>query len=427
MRRVVITGIGLVTPLGIGVGETWAGLIAGRSAIGPLRAISPASFRTKIGGEIDGLNARDFVTNRRLIRSMTRGDVLAMAGAVSAVRDSGLDFEARDIERVGLYVGGNKEVCSLSHFSDAVLASRRDDGYADILAFGEIAPRSVYPLFFVEGLPAAPLFYVSDAYGLKGANTYFAGTADSGATAIGRGYRAVRRGEVDIVLAGGFDDATSSWNLGKFDALGVLTGRNERGARAYQPYDRDRDGAVFGEGAAFVVLEEREAALARGARCYAEITGHGSAFDTSRPVTPRPDGEPLAQAIAAALREAACAPEEVGYVATHGCGTVLGDRSETRGLRAAFGPSADQLAASSVKPATGHLSAAAGALNVGVAALTLYHGIAPPTLHLEHPDPECDLDWIANEARDVRAACAVALARGFEGQNVAVALQAVAS
>lgn len=426
MRRVAITGIGLVTPLGIGVDETWAGLIAGQSAIGPLQAINPASFRTQIGAEISGLTARDFVVNRRLIRSMTRGDVLAMAGAVSAARDAGLEFGLRDTTRVGLYVGGNKEVSSLKHFSDAMLASRRDDGSADILTFGNVAPRLVYPLFFVEGLPAAPLFYISDAYGLKGANTYFSGTADAGATAIGRGYRAVRRGEADIVLAGGFDDATSWWNLSKFDALGVLTGRNERGARAYQPYDRDRDGAVFGEGAAFFVLEEQEAALARGARCYAEVTGFGSTFDAVRPITPDPGGDPLAHAIAAALRETACSPEEVGYVATHGCGTVLGDRSETRGLRAAFGRAAEQLAASSVKPATGHLSAAAGALNVGVAALTLYYGVAPPTLHLEHPDPECDLDWIPNEARDIHTACAVALARGLEGQNVAVALRAIA-
>jgi 3-oxoacyl-[acyl-carrier-protein] synthase II len=197
------------------------------------------------------------------------------------------------------------------------------------------------------------------------------------------------------------------------------------GARAVQPYDRERDGTAFGEGAAFVVLEEREAALARGATAYAEVTGFGSAFDGQQTLTPRPDGEPLARAIGAALREASSAPEEVGYVATHGCGTPLGDRSETRGLRAAFGMAAGRLAASSVKPATGHLSAAAGALNVGVAALALRHQVAPPTLHLEHPDPECDLDWVPNGARAIQTGQALALARGLEGQNVALALRAV--
>ena len=427
MRRVVITGIGLVTGLGVGTAATWAGLVAGRSAVGPLRGIDPSSLRTQIGAEIAALNVREFVANRRLIRTMTRGDVLSMAGAVSAVRDAGIDLGAQDSERAGLFVGGNKEVADLMHFREAMVAARGEDGVADIRAFGEIAPSLVYPLFFIEGLPAAPLFYISDAYGLKGANTYFSGTADAGATAIGRGYRAVRRGEADIVLAGGFDDATSWWNLTKFDGLGVLTGRNELGAGAFQPYDRDRDGAAFGEGAAFLVLEEREAALARGARSYAEITGFGSAFDGYQTLTPRPDGQPLAHAIGAALREASCPPEAVGYVATHGCGTVLGDRSETRGLHAAFGAAAGRLAASSVKAATGHLCAAAGALNVGIAALALHHQVAPPTLHLMHPDPECDLDWIPHEARAIRTEHALALARGLEGQNVALALRAIAS
>ncbi len=427
MRRVVITGIGLVTGLGVGTAATWAGLVAGQSAVGPLRNIDATSLRTQVGAEIANLNAREFVANRRLIRTMTRGDVLSMAGAVSAVRDAGIDLGALDPTRVGVYAGGNKEVADLMHFREAMVGARGADGVADIRTFGEIAPSLVYPLFFIEGLPAAPLFYISDAYGAKGANTYFSGTADAGATAVGRGYRAVRRGEADVVLAGGFDDATSWWNLTKFDGLGVLTGRNELGARAFQPYDRDRDGAAFGEGAAFFVLEAHEAALARGARCYAEVTGFGSTFDGYQTLAPRPDGQPLAQAIGAALREAACPPEAVGYVATHGCGTILGDRSETRGLRRAFGAAVGQLAASSVKAATGHLCAAAGALNVGVAALALHHQVAPPTLHLAHPDPECDLDWIPNEARAIRTDHALALARGLEGQNVALALRAIES
>ena len=424
MRRVVITGIGLVTALGVGTPATWDGLVAGKSAIGPLSGIDPSSLRTKIGAEIATLNAREFVANRRLIRSMTRGDLLSMAGAVSAVRDAGLDFADQDTTRVGLFVGGNKEVANPMHMLDAVLASRAEDGTADIRKFGEVAPTSVYPLFFIEGLPAAPLFYISDAFALKGANTYFSGTADAGSTAIGRGYRAVKRGEADIIIAGAFDDATSWWNLTKFDGLGVLTGRNELGARAVQPFDRDRDGAAFGEGAAFLVLEEREAAQARGATIYAEISGFGSAFDGYQTLTPRPDGQPLAHAIAAALREAGVTPDEVGYAAVHGCGTVLGDRSEARGLHEAFGASAGQLAASSVKPATGHLCAAAGALNIGVAALALHHQVAPPTLHLDNPDPACDLDWIPNEARSIKTGHALALARGLEGQNVALALRA---
>jgi 3-oxoacyl-[acyl-carrier-protein] synthase II len=204
----------------------------------------------------------------------------------------------------------------------------------------------------------------------------------------------------------------------------VLTGRNDLGARAVQPYDRDRDGTAFGEGAAFFVLEEREAALARGATLYAEVSGFGSAFNGSQMLTPRVDGEPLARAIGAALREGNVSPDKVGYVATHGCGTVLGDRSETRALHAAFGAAAEQLVASTVKPATGHLCAASGALNFGVAALALHHQAVPPTLNLQHPDPECDLDYVPNAARPIQTQHTVAVACGLEGQNIALALRA---
>jgi len=347
-----------------------------------------------------------------MLRSMTRNDVLALAGATLAARDAGLELADGEDRRAGLFVGSNKEISNPMHILEASLVARNEDGSVDIRRLGEQASSVFYPLF-----------YVSQAFGLKGANAYFAGTAESGAVAIGRAFRSVVRGETDVVLAGGFDDACSWWNMSKLDPLGVLTDRNELAERACRPYDRARSGTVLGEGAAFLVVEERERALARDARVYAELTGFGSSYDTYRLITPDPSGRGLARAVEAALREAGVAPEDTDYVATHGSGTVLGDVSEARALRSVFGDCGSP-AASSVKPATGHLVGGAGALNAVVAALAIHRGVAPPTLNLDDPDPDCELGWVRGEARTLEIAEALALARGLEGQNVALALRA---
>jgi len=424
MRRVVITGIGLVTPLGVGTEETWRALIEGKSGVGPLKGYSVTTLRTQLGAEIPGFAPQNFVANRKVLRKMTRTDQFALVGATLAVKDSGLKIAEQDGERVGLYAGSNKEVSDLMYMREALLAARGQDGTADFHRFGASAG-TIYPLFYVEGLQAASLFFISEAYGIKGANTYFAGTAESGATAIGSAYRALRRGEVDVAVAGGYDDAVSWWHMTKMDALGLMTDRNDLGAAACRPYDRNRTGMVMGEGAAFFVIEEREAAAKRGARMYAEITGYGSGHDAYKLLTPHPEGRGLALAMRAALREAGSAPDAIGYVASHGSGTRLGDASEARAIRSVFGASTEGLAASSVKPATGHLVAGAGALNVAVAALALHHQVVPPTLNLEALDPVCQMDWVPGKARETRFDQALALARGLEGENVALAVRAV--
>jgi 3-oxoacyl-[acyl-carrier-protein] synthase II len=256
------------------------------------------------------------------------------------------------------------------------------------------------------------------------ANTYYAGTADAGAAAIGSAFRAVRRGEVDVAIAGGFDDATSWWNMSKFDTMGILTDENELGSQACRPFDVDRSGAVLGEGSAFLVLEDAEHAASRGAKAYAEITGFGSAYDAYGLLTPDPSGRPVATAIRSALRDASSAPAEVDYVVTHGCGTKAGDLSEARALRDVFGGGGAP-AASSIKPATGHLVGGAGALNAAVAVLALHHQALPPTLNLETPDPACEgVDWVTGESRPAQPGLALALARGLEGQNVALVVRA---
>ncbi len=385
MRRAVVTGIGLLTALGSGAAETWDGLVAGRSGVGPIAGWDPSSLSTRIAAELRDFQPEDWA-HRKMLRSMTRNDVLALAGATLAARDAGLELADGEDRRAGLFVGSNKEISNPMHILEASLVARNEDGSVDIRRLGEQASSVFYPLFYVEGLQAASLFYVSQAFGLKGANAYFAGTAESGAVAIGRAFRSVVRGETDVVLAGGFDDACSWWNMSKLDP-------------------------------------QRERALARDARVYAELTGFGSSYDTYRLITPDPSGRGLARAVEAALREAGVAPEDTDYVATHGSGTVLGDVSEARALRSVFGDCGSP-AASSVKPATGHLVGGAGALNAAVAALAIHRGVAPPTLNLDDPDPDCELGWVRGEARTLEIAEALALARGLEGQNVAVALRA---
>jgi 3-oxoacyl-[acyl-carrier-protein] synthase II len=233
------------------------------------------------------------------------------------------------------------------------------------------------------------------------------------------------RGEADRAVAGGFDNPVSWWNMSRMDTIGIMSRHNELGAAACRPFDADRDGTVMGEGGAFFLLEEMETAKERGAKVYAEVVGFGSGIDTGSVITPEASGEGLTIAIEGALKEAEIAPDDVAYVAAHGSGTLLGDTTEAAALRTVFGDSGST-PASSVKPATGHLCAGAGALNAAVAALAVHHGALPPTLNLEHPDPDCNgIDWIPNDPREAEVRQALALARGFEGQNVALAFRAV--
>lgn len=425
MKRAVITGIGLVTPLGVSTEATWNGLIEGRTGIGQITLLDASSLRTQLAGEVANFNPQDFVTNRRTLRIMTRGEQLAFAGATLALRDSHLDINQLDGDRTGLFVGANKDVCDLTNMTDAILDARNPDGTVDIHRFQESAPSKVNPLLFVVGLPGVCLFYLSQAYGIKGSNTFFAGTADASAIAIGSAYRAICRGEVDVAIAGGFDDTVSWWNLTKLEALSLMSDRNDLGPKAYKPFDKNRTGTIVGEGAAFLILEEYQAAKKRGANIYAEVIGFGNGYDAYRLITPHPEGRGLTRAMYSALREADTSPEAIDYVIAHGSGTKLGDSSEAKALHKVFGTAANDLAASSIKPSTGHLVAAAGALNAAVAALAIHHQILPPTLNLEDLDPECEFDWVSHQARKTQLKQVLSLARGLEGQNVALAMRQV--
>lgn len=421
MRRVAVTGVGLCTPLGLGTEETWAGLVEGRSAVGEISGYDPSGLRTRLGAEIAELTPKEYVDKRRSLRTMTRHDVLTVVPAVMAARDSGLDLSVDDEEgRRAAFSASGKETSNPEGFTDVAIEARDGDGSVEMGRFGELAFGGVPPLFFLEGLQGASLHYLSEAFSLRGANTYFAGTAEAGMHAIGRAYRAVRRGEADFALAGAGDAPVNWWNMGKIDSLGILTRRNDLGAGACRPADRDRDGAVMGEGGAFLAIEELEGARARGATLYAEVVGYGAGADVARYVTPDEGGAALTAAIEAALEEAEGKPDEVDFVAAHASGTRRGDASEAAALRSALASPT----AGSVKPATGHLGAAAGALNAAVATLAVARGAIPPTLNLENLDPACEgVDWVRGEAREAEIGTTMALARGLEGQTAALALR----
>ncbi|WP_428951751.1 beta-ketoacyl-[acyl-carrier-protein] synthase family protein [Streptomyces sp. cg35] len=424
-RQVVISGMGLLTALGEGPEANWKALVAGESGIGPIREYDPSPLQTRLGGEIPDFDATRFATRRQL-RTINRGDRLALAAARLALDDAGLPHNQAGGDelghRAGLYLGGNKSIGRMEQLIDELKVIRRPDGTADLAHLGRHGDVIMPPLFFVEGLQPGAVFNISQTYGIRGSSTFFAGYADAGATAIGRAMRAVRRGDADVAIAGGYDDATSWWSMTLLDRLGVLTTRNDRGQEAYRPFDRERSGAVPGEGAALLVLEEKQAALRRGARIYAELTGYGAGTDCRTPPAPDAEGRGLSRAVRYALRDARLAADDLGYIAADGSGTRLGDSSESAALRTALGSAAGSVPVSTVKPQTGHLVGGGGALNAAVCALALHHGTVPATLNLDSPDPECALDHVRGSARESAPAHALALARGIEGQAVALSL-----
>ncbi|MFD0355074.1 beta-ketoacyl-[acyl-carrier-protein] synthase family protein [Streptomyces sp. NPDC127110] len=420
-RQVVISGIGLLTALGEGGETNWKAIVDGRSGVRQIQAYDTSRLQTTLGAEIDGFDPSRFATRRQL-NTMNRGDQLGLAAASLALADAGIDTGTELGLRTGLFLGGNKSMGRMDTLIKGLRTVRRPDGTADMKALGEKADTIMPPLFFVEGLQPGAVFHISQTFGIRGANAFFAGTADAGATAIARAVRAIQRGDADRIIAGGYEDATSWWSMTHMDRMGVLTTRNDLGDTAFRPYDQTRSGAVLGEGGALLVLEEKEAALARGARIYAELRGVGNGHDGRTPPATDPEGRGLVRAVRRALDDARLNPADLGYIASHGAATKIGDRSETAALRTALGEASRSVPISSIKPQTGHLVGGAGALNVAVSALALHYGAVPATANLENPDAACDMDLVRGEARDTRPETALALARGLEGQAVALAL-----
>lgn len=401
-RRVVITGMGTVNPLARTVPAFWEALCAGRSGIDIIRQFDPAEFKVRIAGEVKAFDPAAEL-GAKAAQRLDRFSQFALVSALQAVAESGIDFSREDPYRCGVTLG-----CGIGGLNEF------EEGHA---RYAQGGARKVSPFIIPKMMPNAAPATLSIHFGLGGASTAVASACASSADAVGEAFRAIRGGYADVMLTGGAEAPITPVGLSGFMAARSLSTRNEDPAAASRPFDRDRDGFVLSEGAGIVVLEELERARKRGAVIYAELLGTASTSDAHHITAPQPEGVGAARAVEEALRDAGLRPEEIDYVNAHATSTGLGDIAETRALKHAFGPHASRLAVSSIKSMTGHLCGASGAVELIATALALQHGAIPPTLNLENPDPECDLDYVPRVARESPIRRAVSTSFGFGGHN----------
>ena len=409
MRRVAITGLGAVTPVGKDAGSTWQALVEGRSGIDVIRGFDASTFPVRIAGEVKDLEATEVVSPKQA-RHLDRGVVFALAAAKEAMADAGVN--GYDPERVGVVLGS-----CVGGINQAL------EQY-DILK--ERGWNRMSPYFLPNFLVDSPSGYLAMELGLRGPNHAVVSACATGSSSIGEGAELIRHGVADVVLAGGTEGAISPLILGGFCAMRGLAHENDDPPRASRPFDATRAGFVIAEGAAVLMLEELEAAQARGARIYAEVLAHGSSNDAYHMAQPDPDATGVIGMMRQALAGGGVEPEQVDYVNAHGTGTPLGDAAETRAIKEVFGEHAYRLRISSTKSMLGHMFGAAGAVEAMVCALAIHEGVVPPTINYEHPDPECDLDYVPNEARAGKVEVALSNAMGLGGHNACVLLGRVA-
>jgi 3-oxoacyl-[acyl-carrier-protein] synthase II len=407
-RRVVITGIGLVSPLGIGTQENWTSLIAGKSGIGPITRFDARDFACRIAGEVKGFNPEDWVAKKD-VKKMDLFIHYAMAASEMALRDAAYQVAPSEAERVGVFIG--------SGIGGLPSIERQ---YAALLREG---PRRISPFFIVGLIVNMASGQVSIRYGAKGPNQAACTACATGTHAIGDAFEIIKRNDADVMIAGGCEGVITPLCVGGFAAMRALSTRNDDPATASRPFDRDRDGFVIGEGAGIVLLEELGHAVRRGARIYAEVAGYGVSGDAYHVSAPSEDADGPIRVMRSALRDAGVEPKAVDYVNAHGTSTPQGDIIETRALKAVFGDHVRRLAVSSTKSMTGHLLGGAGGLETAITALAVFHDIAPPTINCRTPDPECDLDYVPHEARRLTIRCALNNSFGFGGTNAAIVLR----
>ena len=404
-RRVVITGVGVVSPLGLDAPTTWEALLAGRSGIGPVTQFDASAFTCRIGGEVRGFVPENYM-DRKEVKKMDTFIHFAIAAAKEAVADSGLVIDQKNADRVGVYIGSG--IGGLHLFEET---------HKEYLERG---PRRISPFFIPGMIINLAAGQVSILFGAKGPNLAVATACATGNHAIGEAMRLIREGYADAMIAGGTDAGITPLSLGGFCAMKALSTRNDAPEKASRPFDSGRDGFVMGDGAGILILEEREAAVARGATVYAELAGYGLSGDAYHISAPSENGEGAARAMAGALRDAGIPAGQVDYINAHGTSTPVGDRVETQAVKTVFGAHARELAFASTKSMTGHLLGAAGGLESAITALAVARGAVPPTINYETPDPECDLDCVPNVARKVPIRAALNNSFGFGGTNASL-------
>ncbi len=407
-RRVVCTGVGLVSPLGVGTRATWDGLLAGNSGIGPITHFDASEFTTRIAGEVKGFDPALFIEKKE-IKKTDAFIQYALGATHFAIEDAGLTIDDGNATRVGVIIGSGIGGLPLIEAMHDVLRER--------------GPSRISP-FFIPGLIVnMAAGQVSIKYGIKGPSSAPCTACTTGLHAVGDAFRLIQLGKADVMIAGGTEGVITPLALGGFAAMRALSTRNDEPTKASRPWDRDRDGFVMGEGAGIVVLEELEVARRRGASIYAEVVGYGMSSDGYHISAPHPEGDGAARVMVEALADAELPAESVGYVNAHGTSTPLGDIGEVRAIKRVFGGHAYVLAVSSTKSCTGHLLGAAGGLEAGILALALKEQVLPPTINLDNPDPEADLDFVPDAPRRVDLEVALTNSFGFGGTNGALLMR----
>jgi 3-oxoacyl-[acyl-carrier-protein] synthase II len=407
-RRVVMTGAGAVTPVGNTAEEFWASLLAGRSGIGPITRFDASQMPTRIAGEIKGFDPLKYI-DKKDDRKFDRFLKYAVACAVMAVEDAGLKTDRVDATRFGVLVGSGIGGIETLLEQYAILTEK--------------GPDRVSPFFVPMIIVNMASGVVSMRFGARGPNSSVVTACATGNHAIGDAMRIIQRGDADVMIAGGAEAIIVPLTIAGFCQMKAMSTRNDDPTKASRPFDAERDGFVCGEGGGLVVLESLEHARAREARIYAEIVGYGMTGDAHHMTAPDPEGDGAARAMAAALRDAALEPSSVGYINAHGTSTPYNDKFETIAIKRVFGDHAKKLAVSSTKSMTGHLLGAAGGIEAIATAFALHHGMLPPTMNYEKPDPDCDLDYIPNQARKQEIEVALSNAFGFGGTNATLAFR----
>lgn len=407
-RRVVITGLGLVTPLGIGVDETWTALCEGQSGISEITRFDASGFDTKIAGEVKNFHPKDFLSKKEARRTQLF-IAYAVAASRMALEDSGLTIDETNENRVGVLTGCGLGGLQLLEQTTVALQKK--------------GPQRVTPFYIPMIIGNMAPGMISIYLGAKGPNSSIATACASGTHAIGDAFKIIKRGAADAMITGGVESVITPTCIAGFNAMKALSVRNDPPSKASRPFDRDRDGFVVGEGCGILILETLEAALKRGARIYAEICGYGMSGDGFHMAAPAPEGEGAARCMAAALADSKMPSDTIDYINAHGTSTQLNDVYETKAIKSVFNEKASSIAISSTKSMTGHLLGGAGGIETVFTALTISEGIIPPTINLDHPDEECDLDYVPNKARKMDVKAAMTNSFGFGGTNASLILK----
>lgn len=407
-RRVVVTGVGLVTPLGTGVEKTWSALCAGKSGIGPITRFDASEVGVNIAAEVKDFQVEDHI-DKKVAKHLDLFVQYAVAAAGEALKDAALQITDENAPRVASIMG-----CGLG-------------GLPTIEKYHQVAmekgTKRITPFFIPMVIPNMGAGQISIIYGAKGPNLSLTTACAAGTHAVGEAFRSIVHDECDVAITGGSESVICPLAVGGFHAMKALSTRNDQPEKASRPFDRDRDGFIISEGAGVLILEELEHALARGAKIYAEVAGYGLSSDGYHMAAPPEDGNGASRCMQMALKDAGMRPEDVDYINAHGTSTPLNDVVETRAIKTAFGDQAYKLAISSTKSMTGHMLGGAGGIEAVFTALSIKHQIAPPTMNLENPSPECDLDYVPNQARKMKIRAAMSNSFGFGGTNAVLIMK----